>query len=164
MIIFVFDLDYTLYYFPESINFEYNLLKKNKNLNNLLNTLKNKKYIFTSASRKHVDIVLKKLKLENTFDKIESCDTLNGYKPDINIYYNFINKCSIKKDDKILFFEDRIENLEIAKKFNWITIYISGPHSNYLNSKSQLNLPKFIDYIFVDLKQALEYFYNIHAY
>lgn len=163
MIIFVFDLDYTLYYLPNWIQFEYKLLKKNKNLNSLFETLKDKKYIFTSATLKHTNKVLKKLELDNIFDKIETCDTLNGYKPNINIYHKFIDKCSISKQDEIYFFEDRIENLEIAKKFNWITIYICGPYSQYLNKNNlNFNLPDYIDYIFKDIRQAMEYFYNLN--
>jgi FMN phosphatase YigB (HAD superfamily) len=158
----VFDLDYTLYSLPKSIPFNYDLLKKNNKVNNLLKSLSNKKYIFTNGTLLHVFEVLKQLEMTNIFDKIETRDTLKGYKPNINIFNKFIEKCSIKNDDNVMFFEDTLENLEIAKKLNWTTIFICGPYSNFLrNDEYKLKIPDFIDYIFVDIEEALIYFYNI---
>jgi hypothetical protein len=58
----------------------------------------------------------------------------------------------MKQDEKTYFFEDTIVNLEMAKKFNWITVLIKR-HPTHYEKKS-----KRVDYIFPDIDTALKFF------
>ena len=58
----------------------------------------------------------------------------------------------MKQDEKTFFFEDTVVNLEMAKKFNWITVLIKrNPSKDELNNKR-------VDYHFTNITDALEYF------
>ena len=57
----------------------------------------------------------------------------------------------MKQDEKTFFFEDTVVNLEMAKKFNWITILIKKNPTNY-----EINCKR-VDYIFPDIITALNF-------
>ena len=61
---------------------------------------------------------------------------------------------NINIDDTCYFFEDTIENLVEAKRFNWITILIG----NYTED-IKIRYPQ-IDFIFPNIQVALDYFNN----
>lgn len=154
MLYWVFDLDYTLYSIPKSIEFSYDLLKKDERVNTLLRSYPLRKEIFTNGTLQHAYNVLQKMKMYNIFHRIEARDTLDGLKPNQAVFLNFIKKGNIQPNDVVVFFEDTLENLKVAKEFfNWKTVYIySDLHSNYKK-------PYFVDFVFPNINTALEYFH-----
>lgn len=152
----IFDLDYTLYSNNE-VNDKtettfYKSFKKKHLLNHLLHQVPYKKYIFSNGNKLHVDDVIKKMKLKSFFFNTATSDEYKGnLKPNINSYNYVIKKFKIKPEDTIVFFEDSLANLQIAKKyFNWITIYI-----NNKESFSGKNKYSFVDFTFTTIEDAV---------
>ena len=156
MITWIFDLDYTLYSLPKTIPFEYKFLHKDPYLRKSLDKLPYKKGIFTNGTREHAYNSVIKMGLENIFDFIEARDSLNGIKPYVNVYLKLIQKQKINTNHKIFFFEDSLENLKVAKKLGWITVFIQGKTTSPLFPR-----PSYVDFIFKDIYQALDFF-NYH--
>ena len=157
MVKFIFDLDYTLYSANDCIetdnsNIFYNSFKKKKFMNHLLRQIDYEKYIFTNGSYSHAELVLKKLENEEMFKDVVSTDmVLDNLKPAPIMYEAAIKKFNIKKGEEVFFFEDSIENLEMAKKrYNWNTILIEP---NSFGKKS-----KYVDYRFKTIEEALLFF------
>ena len=152
---FVFDLDDTLLYRPYD---NYDDIKQDLNLINLLSKINSPKYLFTNATYGHADISLKKLNIFYYIDFIFARDTINLMKPDFNAFnhvhqrikFNNVSLYNEYNNPDILFFDDRLENLETAKKFNWTTIYIGN----------ESNIPGYVDHVFLNIVQAIDYFVN----
>jgi putative hydrolase of the HAD superfamily len=150
MLFWIFDLDNTLYQLKDNYSFNYNFIKKDYHLRYLLEKLPCKKDIFTNANHSHTNNTLKLLGLENIFGKIYSRDNIRALKPDILAFTTLTKLNNIKSSDKVVFFEDTIENLITAKSFGWITVLIS---------KKKVLLDE-IDFWFPNINMALEYFNN----
>ena len=156
MLIYIFDLDDTIIKHPNPFNVDYENIKKSNSLIQLLSETKsNKNYIFTNGTRSHANIVLTKMYLDDgIFDEIFSRENFQDFmKPHINSYLFVQDKIinfSLNKNI-IVFFDDQIENLRSAKKLNWITILI---HKDFINK------PKFVDFAFPNIHQALLYLNN----
>lgn len=148
MLFWIFDLDLTLYELPNNTNFSYKLLTKDKHLYYLLSKLPNKKLIFTNGTYNHALTSLKKMKILELFNNIESRDTLMSLKPSSQSYNNFINSNKIRYRDKCVFFDDLPENLVNSKKFNWITVLINK--KKYVHQE--------IDFWFPNIYIALNFF------
>ena len=146
MLIWVFDLDYTLYNIPKNIQFKHSYLKRDNYLGMCLSFLPNKKLIFTNSNTAHCTLSLDIIGIRHHFDNIVTKDE-NTLKPDISSFITFIKKNKITIHDRCVFFEDSEENLRIAKLFGWITVYIGGINNN-----------NFIDFSFSTIHDALEYF------
>ena len=126
--IFIFDLDDTLYEKNEGVLY-------NPQLNVLLKQLKlkGKLIIFTNNSKSNCNKILTKMKLKSMFDKIYS----DGMKPN-HLVYKKINEDIKKKNKtgKVIFFDDKKENLSTAKYYNWTPIHITSKlNTNYSNYK-----------------------------
>lgn len=153
MVALVFDLDDTLLN-SKSYN-NYTDISIDNNLNYLLTNIKHDKYIYTNGTHNHAIYSLHNMKLLNEFKYIFARDKLPYMKPNYKsfnlvnnlLYYNF-------SKDKVLFFDDMKSNLKTAKKFGWITIWISKS----CNNNNTNGLPIYIDYCFTDIVKALEYF------
>lgn len=156
MVYWIFDLDYTLYSLSKNIPFEYKYLKSNPELKMLLNMLPGKKGIFTNGTRQHAYNSVVKMELQQVFDFIDGRDSLNGLKPDPNVFVEFMRKNKISLNDKVLFFEDTLSNLQFAKRLGWVTIFIQGDTNTAVFPR-----PKGVDFIFTDIEQAL-HFFNHH--
>tara|TARA_B100001094_G_C18180920_1_gene800838 strand:+ start:1168 stop:1647 length:480 start_codon:yes stop_codon:yes gene_type:complete len=155
MLIYIFDLDDTIIKHNNPSKVDYKNIKKSKSLNQLLlETKSHKNYIFTNGTKSHADIVLRKLDLENNFNDIFSRENYPEFmKPHINsflIVQDKIHNYSLNKN-KIVFFDDQLENLKSAKKLKWITILI---HNDFINK------PNYIDFAFPNIHQALLYLNN----
>lgn len=126
MLHFVFDLDYTLYQTQGQKFFDYSQLKENKYLDFLLGNIPFNKIIFTNGTFSHAMECLRIMKLKHHFpnDKIVARDTINDLKPNTDAFIKFKKHQNIKNNDKVIFFEDSIENLLASKKLDWITVYI----------------------------------------
>ena len=130
---YIFDLDFTLY-----SNFDvnkstdtkfYKSFKKNKFLNKLLKRLKlkNQLYIFSNGNKNHVDYVIDKMKMNSLFLNTANKDEYSEFpKPDIRAYEYVRRKFKLDKNIGTFFFEDTVENLEIAKKMGWVTVFINN--------------------------------------
>ena len=157
MVKFIFDLDYTLYSANDCIetdnsNIFYNSFKKKNFMNLLLDQIKYDKYIFTNGSYSHAELVLQKLENKNMFKDIISTDMVfDNLKPAPIMYEAAIQKFKISKNEKVYFFEDSEENLEMAKnKYNWVTVLI--------DPVSQGKKSKYIDYRFRTIEESLLFF------
>ncbi len=157
MVKFIFDLDYTLYSANDCIetdnsNIFYNSFRKKKFMNHLLDQIKHDKYIFTNGSYSHAELVLEKLDNKELFKDIVSTDmVLDNLKPAPIMYEAAIRKFNIKNGEKVYFFEDSEENLQMAKdNYNWNTVLI--------DPISFGKKPKYVDYRFKTIEEALLFF------
>tara|TARA_Y100000389_G_scaffold204697_1_gene258945 strand:- start:320 stop:805 length:486 start_codon:yes stop_codon:yes gene_type:complete len=153
MLYWVFDVDHTLYQLPKDTPFfSYSFLKKDPQLKYLLESIPCKKILFTNGTKQHGITTVQKLNVKNIFPNnlIVGRDTVNCLKPNINAFQEFISLMKIKHSDKVVFFEDTAENLVTAKSLGWITVLI-GKKRPLVND---------IDFWFLDINQALNYFNN----
>ena len=148
---YIFDLDWTLYSdtdVDESTETKYySSFKRKPFLNKLLNSLIGNKYIFSNGNEEHVNEVIDKMKMKSFFKNTANSDEYNGKsKPHVYSYNYVIDKFKLDKNLPTIFFEDTIENLETAKKFNWITVLIGDKfYENY----------DYVDFIFPTIEKAL---------
>lgn len=149
MLFWIFDLDYTLYDLPKNIPFKHSYLTRNDYLSLLLSFLPDKKVIYTNSNISHCYFSLKRIGIEQHFEKMITKD-INTLKPLESSYIKFIELNNITDDDLCIFFDDSETNLKAAKSFGWITILIG---------KKKEEQP-FIDFSFNKIQDALEYFIN----
>ena len=148
MLYWIFDLDYTLYNISKNKEFNYKLLKGDRQLNYLIKQLPMKKIIFTNGTYLHGVHCTKLLKIDDCFDNMTARDTIMDLKPNYDAYHKFNKLNNIYSKDKCVFFEDSIDNLIIAKEFGWITVLI-GP-KKYIHES--------IDFYFPTIHIALNFF------
>ena len=150
MKVFIFDLDDTIIYYPfgvvnyDKISFDYNLFK-------LLNELNYPKIIYTNGTYGHAEDVLGNMKLKHSFNKIYARDTMPAMKPHVESY-KFVEadiKKFINKKNQYYFFDDRLENLEMAKRRGWNTIWVN---INFIDK------PYYVDYAYPNIHTAVMYF------
>lgn len=161
MYYYIFDVDSTLYQIPnnnfqkyiKNIHLLYNNIKCDIELCNLISNIPNK-YIISNASKLHVNNILNKLDINKYFlpKNIACLEDFAGLpKPHMYSYFISMRKFNIKNTkNKILFFEDNLDNLKNAKSiFSWTTILIS---------KNIKYKPIYVDFIFPNIIAALKYF------
>lgn len=141
--IYIFDLDNTLY--TNNILYNNNLNKKLKYLKNT-----NRLFLFSNNTQQNGELILKKMKLKSMFHKKIFLGDLNISKPEDISYLLAISFFKLHKhNSNIIFFDDKLSNLKVAKKQGWITCLINN---NF--NKNKL----FIDYRFADIVSALDNF------
>lgn len=149
MLFWIFDLDNTLYQLPnEKMEFSYDILKNDHQLNYLLNSLPCSKIIFTNGTLGHAHTCLNKLRIKQNFINFVARDTINTLKPHPSSYSRCMETSYIKKTDKCVFFDDLPENLIASKNQGWITVLINKRH--YVHED--------IDFWFPNIYIALNYF------
>ena len=150
MKIYIFDLDDTIIYYPNNI-VNYDNIKFDSNLFNLLEKLNSTKIIYTNGTYSHAEVVLNNMKLNNLFNKIYARDTIPLMKPHINSfkYVEKDIKSHINKNNEYYFFDDRLDNLMTAKSLGWVTIFI--------NLKF-IDKPLYVDHSFSNIHSAVMYF------
>jgi FMN phosphatase YigB (HAD superfamily) len=150
MIHYVFDLDDTLIIHQKGVNLDYNMIKIDKLLKQLLDNCNNECYIYTNGTFGHALAVIKKMDIKQNFYKIYSRDTIPYMKPDMRSYISVENDIYgiYSENDEIYFFDDLLQNLEAAKKFGWTTFWI---HPNFLTGHQY----DYIDYAFKDIHTCL---------
>ena len=133
-------------------NINFDIIKPDKKLNNLLNKIPGKKIVFTNADSTYVKKILNKLNLNETFDDIfdiEKADYIP--KPDIKTYKKLIKTYGLDVKKTILF-DDIPNNLIPASNLGVTTVQIYNKNlDKELNGRS-----KKIDYITYDLKEWLQ--------
>ena len=152
MINWVFDLDLTLYELNGKF-FSYENMVKQPKLRENIKKLKGRKILFTNGNLNHSVLSIYKLGLVSVFHKI-LCRELTGLKPSINSYIKAYHYSGMKQDEKTIFFEDTVINLEMAKKFNWITVLIKKNPSDIEMSNNK------VDFHFKNVTEALKYFHK----
>ena len=150
MINWVFDLDLTLYELKGG-EFSYQNIIKPIGLRDKIGQLPGRKIMFTNGNLQHSLACINLLNLRKTFHKV-LCRELTGFKPSINSYIKAYHFSGMKQEEKTFFFEDTVVNLEMAKKFNWVTILIKRNPSSYEKNCKR------VDYIFPDITTALNFF------
>ena len=149
MLYWIFDLDHTLYNLSKQERFSYSKLHKNTQLNAQLYLLPCTKILFTNGTVGHAETSLKKIGIYKHFEgRIFARDNLNSLKPNMTAYERLINAVGIRTSDKVVFFEDSVENLITAKNYNWITILIC---------KGRCLLDE-VDFCFSNINISLNYF------
>ena len=150
MKVFIFDLDDTIIYYPNNI-VNYDNIKFDPNLFNLLEKLNSPKIIYTNGTYGHAEVVLNNMKLNSLFNKIYARDTIPLMKPHINSfkYVEKDIKNHINKNNEYYFFDDRLDNLMTAKSLGWVTIFI--------NLKF-IDKPLYVDHSFSNIHSAVMYF------
>lgn len=148
MLYWIFDLDQTLYQLPNNVNFNYNLLTEDPQLNYLLVMMPSRKLIFTNGTYNHGLTCLNKLEIINNFTSIVSRDKIKTLKPEYNSYIRCMESNDITNEDKCVFFDDLPENLIAAKSVGWITVLINK--NKYMDNS--------IDFWFPNIHLALNFF------
>jgi len=150
MLYWVFDLDNTLYQLPRNIEFSYRYLGPNRRLRQQLEMLPLVKLLFTNGTVGHANKCIELIKLDNIFNNIVAREDVDFImKPNIYAFAKFCNLNNIIPNDKVVFFEDSIENLIVAKnKFKWITVFI---YPKQIKRKE-------IDFWFPNIDVALDFF------
>ena len=129
-------------------------LKKNDQLISKMRILEGKKIIFTNATSKHAEKILKILGLEDDFDQIIDIKDLEYIpKPDKRSYKKLLECLNVNKENlnKTIFFEDTIKNLIPAKELGITTVWMK----NSMNEKDFNKNFSFIDYSFNNLNEFL---------
>lgn len=145
MLYLVFDLDQTLY---QHKNFEYEKLKKNNYLNFLLSMINYDKIIFTNATDNHAKKCITSMDISEYFKDCITRDTIQDFKPYRSAFEKFIKHTKIKYGDRVIFFEDTLENLQTAKYYGWATIFIGNKYNNKY---------PYVDMSFDNVEDSLEY-------
>ena len=78
------------YDLDKKIEFNYNLLNPDQELNHKLQRLPSKKFVFTNGTLWHANNCLDKLSIKSNFERIVARDTINCYKPHIVSYLKFM--------------------------------------------------------------------------
>ena len=129
-------------------------LKKNDQLISKIRILEGKKIIFTNATSKHAEKILKILELEDDFDQIIDIKDLEYIpKPDKRSYKKLLECLNVNNENlnKTIFFEDTIKNLIPAKELGITTVWMK----NSMNEKDFNKNFSFIDYSFNNLNEFL---------
>jgi putative hydrolase of the HAD superfamily len=150
MKVFIFDLDDTIIYHQFG-QVNYDNMRIDSTLTNLLENLKYPKIIYTNGTLGHADEVLKQMRLTNMFDAIYARDTMPAMKP-LMESFSFVEKDirkNIDEKNKYYFFDDRLENLHTAKTRGWTTIWV---HTDFMNKSY------YVDYAFPNIHTAIMYF------
>ena len=88
MKVFIFDLDDTIIYYPFGI-VDYNNIRPDVALFNLLDELKYPKIIYTNGTFGHAEDILKNMRLTNIFTAVYARDTMPAMKPNM-LSYKFV--------------------------------------------------------------------------
>ena len=130
-------------------------LKKNDQLISKIRILEGKKIIFTNATSKHAEKILKILELEDVFDQIIDIKDLEYIpKPDKRSYKKLLECLNLNKENlnKTIFLEDTIKNLIPAKELGITTVWMK----NSMNVKDFNKNFSCIDYSFNNLNEFLD--------
>ena len=152
MKIYIFDLDNTLLYKPYKT---YEDIKPDLQLYKLLDEIPHAKYIYSNATRHHVDKSLERIGIDSMFQSKFTRDDVT-MKPDPRGYQH-VNTMTLFQSVNLdydsfqpqdtYFFDDLLENLYTAKQFGWITVWISSSDQMY----------DFVDFQFSTIVDALRF-------
>lgn len=123
-------------------------LQPNPALRELLDSLPQKKYIFTNADEAHAVRTLKVLGLTNSFDGIIDIRALNYHcKPEPEAYQIALQVCGMADPSGSIVFDDAERNLAGARECGFTTVLVgrNGPHAEaHYHIQSLLELPQIL--------------------
>jgi putative hydrolase of the HAD superfamily len=106
----------------------------------LLNSLKQKRWIFTNADAEHAKRVLRCLEIEGCFDGVIDIWSIDyACKPDIIAYQSALRIAGESNPENCVLFEDSAENLKPAHKMGFTTILVGQDNKN--NGAVDLHVP-----------------------
>lgn len=150
---YIFDIDDTLIIHDNNISLNYDNIKIDHELIELIKNINHPKFVLTNAIYEHGNIVLNKLNIVNDIQKIYSRDTIPFMKPYPKCYKevmkNIIKELNYTLPKEYIFFDDLLENLYGAKQKKWITIWIHPKYNEYTTYK-------FVDHAYPTIKDALK--------
>ena len=155
MIRLIFDLDDTIILHRNHLSNKKWFYDDNE-LSFYLDMYKYPKYIFTNGTYGHATDILNKMKLKKYFPNQHIYARENyplNMKPDPLSFIKVINHINYQNNEIIIFFDDQLPNLKIAKAFKWVTVWI---HKN----SSQSYKHNYVDFSFPTIKEALKYLKN----
>ncbi len=118
----VFDIDDTIYE-NKTTQIIYDTIQQDYELYQLMKRIHLPKFVLTNAVYEHANIIINKLGIENLMRKVYARDNMNYMKPHIECYKAVdkdISKVVRSDDNKYIFFDDLLENLETAKQLGWV--------------------------------------------
>jgi len=152
----VIDIDDTLFvhkHLGSTIVTDYDNIRPDYQLKSQLQRITCPKYILTNATFDHANLILNKLGVVDEFEKVYSRDNIPEMKPSPYCYHSVSRDIGItslgSSDNKYIFFDDLLDNLEGAYRLGWITIWISP---DYIESSGY----PFINKAYPTLKEALD--------
>lgn len=102
-------------------------IKPDPDLNKLLSTLPQKKYIFTNADIQHARRVLDVLKMGEWYEQIIDIRALSFVcKPDPDAYQRALEIAGISKPEECILFDDAPRNLKPAREQGWLTVLVGN--------------------------------------
>ena len=133
---------------------KFNELNEDTSLKTLLGKIKGKKSIYTNATFKHAQNILKSMGIFEEFEIIFDIKDANYVaKPDLNSYLIMKKKLGINDNNisKSIFFEDTAKNLKPASQLGMSTVWIE----NDFNRKEANSLKEYINFTGSDIKSIL---------
>jgi putative hydrolase of the HAD superfamily len=145
---YIFDLDDTLILHRNDIHYEW--ICEDHVLTHYLKKCIGTKYIYTNGTIGHAEDVLRGMNITDEFHSVYSRDSFEQMKPSLMSAVRL--QRGIRRDlgDKIIFFDDLLDNLLTGKLLGWITVWISPNHE----LKGQYT---HVDYAFPNVIDALKY-------
>lgn len=142
------DFPFSKYEFIEDVcDVDVSILEPDIELNGLLKSLPEPKYILTDSIRRHVSDTLKAIRVEEgLFNGVFDAHDMNyTFKYNPESFRLFLQKYNLKAEDCILF-EDSVTNLTTAQKLGFTTVLVRPDIPNGTR----------FDYCFPDIKTALK--------
>jgi putative hydrolase of the HAD superfamily len=144
---YVFDLDDTLILHRNDIHYEW--ICEDKELTYYLKKCNGIKYIYTNGTFDHAEDVLERMRIIDEFHSIYARESFRHMKPSLVSAVRLQRDIRKTPKDKIIFFDDIRENLQVGNMLGWITVWIHQDHElkdNY----------EYIDYAFPSIVEALK--------
>lgn len=117
-------------------------IKSDPKLKILLNSMPQKKIVYTNAGSRHASIVLNNLGLSECFDKVIAIEDLDFLAKPTKESFDYFIKLTQVDPKTSIFFEDSIDNLNTAKTFGFTTALVGVPeHSADYNLADIHSLP-----------------------
>lgn len=127
-----------------------------KHIVDILESIEGKVYLYTNSTEAYGRGILSALEIDHHFDDVFGTDSLDHLrKPDERSFQLFMDKTGAKPEN-IWFFEDSIENLQMAKSLGWGTILITEFMSGNLHEKERQELSVNVDRILDSLGDLIE--------
>ena len=145
---YIFDLDDTLILHRNNIHYEW--IYEDQVLTHYLKKCNGTKYIYTNGTIDHAENVLKRMNITDEFHNVYSRDSFEQMKPSVISAVRLHRDIRKHLGDKMIFFDDLLDNLLTGKLLGWTTVWISPIHE----LKGQY---AHVDYAFPNIIEALKY-------
>jgi pyrimidine 5'-nucleotidase len=122
------------------------ILSDNRNLSELLDSIPQRKIIFTNSDAPHANRVLEFLGVRSYFDQIVDVLSLNPYvKPHPEAFEKALSISGLTTTDGCIFIDDMIENVEQGHKMGFLSILVGESNENIPSIPDIFMLPKYLE-------------------